>query len=344
MRPVAAALVVVLVATSVATSPASAHHSQAAYDLNSEVLIAGTLVDVSWTNPHIYLTVETAGADGSPVMQQVEVGPLAAVRTYGLTRDDLPEGAAVTVRARPNRRGGGRTVLGLDITMADGAIHPLSAEGRSSAPRPVATTQADGIAGNWVPNIDDFTIFLERLRNEAPPLSEAGLAARAAAPGPVAWTTDCTPAPAPPLTILPFLRTIEVGQDQVRMRFDAEGVDTLRIVHLGMSAHPDGVEPTLQGHSIGWWEGETFVIDTVAFAPHHFGILPGVPSSPGKHAVERLTLTENRRQLRYELSLEDPEYLTEPFVVTALWDHRPDVEPSEVACDVETARRFLEEE
>lgn len=338
MRPLAVALA----AMSASMAPASAHHSQAAYDLDVEVLIEGTLAEVAWRNPHIYLKVETRGADGVSFLQEVEVGPIAAVRTYGLTRDDLPEGAPVTVRARPNRRGPGRTVLGLDVTMADGTIHPLSAEGRSSEPRPVAA-MANGIEGKWVPNIDDFTVFLARLRTETPPLSEAGLAARAAAQGPVAWTTDCTPAPAPPLMILPFLRTIEFGEDEVRMRFDAEGVDTLRIVHVGMTSHPDGVEPTVQGHSIGWWEGEAFVIDTVAFAPHHFGLLPGVPSSPGKHMVERLTLTENRRQLRYELWVEDPVYLAEPFVVTALWDHRPDVEPSEVPCDVETARRFLEE-
>jgi len=233
-------------------------------------------------------------------------------------------------------------VLGLDVTMADGTIRPLNAEGRSSKPRPVAAV-ADGIAGKWVPNIDDFTGFLTRLRSETPPLTEAGRAARAAAQGPVAWTTDCTPVPAPPLTILPFLRTIELADDRVLVGFDAEGVDTLRTVHLGMTAHPDEIEPTVQGHSIGWWEGETLVIDTVAFAPHHFGILPGVPSSPGKHMLERLALTEDRRQLRYELEVADPVYLAEPFVVSALWDHRPDVEPSEVACDVETARRFLQE-
>lgn len=338
MKPLVAALAAVF-----AWTPAAfAHHSQAAYDLDDEVYVEGTIAEVAWRNPHIYLKVETRGADGASFLQEVEVGPLAAVRTYGLSREDLPEGASVTVRARPNRRGAGRIVLGLDVTMADGTIHPLSAEGRSSEPRPVAAI-AGGIEGNWVPNIDEFTVFLTRLRTEAPPLSEAGRAARAASQGPVAWTTDCTPAPAPPLTILPFLRTIELGEDELRMRFDAEGVDTLRIVHLGMTAHPDEVEPSVQGHSIGWWEGETLVIDTVAFAPHHFGILPGVPSSPGKHMVERLTLTANRRQLRYELAVEDPVYLTEPFVVTTLWDHRPDVEPSEVPCDVETARRFLEE-
>src|SRR5690606_17947652 len=106
MRPLAVALA----AMSASMAPASAHHSQAAYDLDVEVLIEGTLAEVAWRNPHIYLKVETRGTDGVSFLQEVEVGPIAAVRTYGLTRDDLTEGAPVTVRARPNRRGPGRTV------------------------------------------------------------------------------------------------------------------------------------------------------------------------------------------------------------------------------------------
>ena len=49
-----------------------------------------------------------------------------------------------------------------------------------------------------------------------------------------------------------------------------------------------GVTPSLMGHSIGRWEGDTMVIDTVAFTPHRFGVLT-FPSGPNKHLVERLS-------------------------------------------------------
>jgi hypothetical protein len=68
----------------------------------------------------------------------------------------------------------------------------------------------------------------------------------------------------------------------------------------------------------------------------------GGPAGSGKHVVERLTLTEDRLHIRYELTVEDPEYLTAPGTYTVLWAHRPDLEPSE-PCDAEVALRYLDE-
>jgi hypothetical protein len=53
-------------------------------------------------------------------------------------------------------------------------------------------------------------------------------------------------------------------------------------------------------------------------------------------------LTEDRLQLRYDLTVEDPEYLTTPATYTATWDHRPDLTPGS-ACDPENSERFREE-
>jgi hypothetical protein len=48
---------------------------------------------------------------------------------------------------------------------------------------------------------------------------------------------------------------------------------------------------TQRGHSIGWWEGNTLVVDTTHFAFHRSSSLDGVPSGAQKHVVERYTLT-----------------------------------------------------
>ena len=76
---------------------------------------------------------------------------------------------------------------------------------------------------------------------------------------------------------------------------------------LDLAEHPADAELTLLVHSIGWWEGETLVIDTVGFTAHRQGLGWGVPSSSRKHMVERLSLTADRRQLLYEFTLEDRE-------------------------------------
>jgi hypothetical protein len=56
-----------------------------------------------------------------------------------------------------------------------------------------------------------------------------------------------------------------------------------------------------------------------------------------------LTLAADGLQLRYELTVEDPEYLSTPTSYTAMWDHRPELAPSDAACDPEISERFREE-
>jgi hypothetical protein len=60
---------------------------------------------------------------------------------------------------------------------------------------------------------------------------------------------------------------------------------------------------------------------------------------------ERLTLTEHRTRPRYEVTVEDPMYLSAPATLTQQWDHRPDLESSQNtgACDPEVARRYKDD-
>jgi hypothetical protein len=153
----------------------------------------------------------------------------------------------------------------------------------------------------------------------------------------------CEPFPPPVLSIFPDLRTIEVNDETISLRFEgAVGLPMERIVHLGRAEHPADVAPSVMGHSVGRWEGETLVIDTAAFAPHPVGA-GFFPSGPSKRLVERLTLTPDRLRMEYAFTLEDPAMLTSPVTYTATWDHRPDLEFSGEACDPEVARRALSE-
>jgi hypothetical protein len=143
---------------------------------------------------------------------------------------------------------------------------------------------------------------------------------------------------------LPRLRTIEISDDALTMRVDADGAEAVRTIHFNPRKRPRDMEASPFGYSIGHWDGDTLVIDTIGFAPHPTGVGFGIPSSAGKHLIERLTLTPDKLQLRYELTIEDPEYLAAPASYAAVWDHRPELEPSGAACDPEIAQRFLDEE
>ncbi len=330
--------ILALTTASVAGSAAFAHHSPASYDLNQEITVEGTIAEVDWRNPHVYLTVETEGADGVPVLQEVEAASVSAAQSLGLSRNLLSPGAPVVIRAFANRRGPGRMVIGADVTFEDGSIYPLTALGRSTVVL-ASIPPADGIAGKWAPP-QDPTLVPKIL---SWPITPAGRAAQAATATGGSVSSGCGAPPPPMLTLLPQLRTIEVGEDAVTIALDYDGVEVLRTVRLDQAEHPADVAPSLLGHSIGRWDGETLVIDTVAFEPHVIGIGFGVPSGTGKHLVERLTLTEDRLGLQYELTVEDPEYLSAPATYTAVWAHRPDLEPSGEACDDDNAARFLEE-
>jgi hypothetical protein len=250
----------------------------------------------------------------------------------------LALGSNVRINAWPNRRGSGFTVLGSDITTSDGSLYPLRG-GRASRP-PTATVPATGLAGNWAPK-GQGALLMTTVYGW--PLSDKARAALAdLVNGRVQTTVGCTAIPLPMVAMLAMLRTLEVRDDRVVMKIDSDGTDVTRTVRLDLAAHPANVEPSLFGHSIGRWEGDTLVIDTVAFTPHHIGIGFGIPSGAGKHVIERLTLTADRLQLRYELTIEDPEYLTAPATYTALWDHRPDLAPG-TPCDAQNSERFRDE-
>jgi hypothetical protein len=322
-----------------AASAALGHHSPSAFDVTREVIVEGTLAQVDWTNPHVYLTVETRGANGAPLYQQVESVSIASAQSGGLRRELLVLGSSVSVRAHPNRRGSGYTVLGADITTSDGSTYALGATGRTSRP-PIATVPAAGLAAKWAPKINPRLVPTV----QGWPLTEKGRAALAAVmTGSAPITIGCTALPVPMLMQLPQLRTIEQRDASIVMKVDADGVEATRTVFLGMAEHPASVEPSLFGHSIGRWEGSTLVIDTVAFIPHPLGVGFGIPAGARKHLVERLTLTDDRLQLRYELMLEDPEYLAAPASYTALWDHRPDLAVSGAPCDPQIAERYRED-
>ena len=330
-----------VVFASALSAPAVAHHSRAAYDLSKEIVVEGAVVELAWKNPHIFVTVETRGADGKPYRQEVEVTSVSEASALGLPREALAPGTRVTLRAHPGRGGPPSRAVGLVVTSADGTVYPLNTDARV-ATRPAAVP-AQSIAGHWAPTLESFNGVFAVMASA--PLTAAARAAAAKTSAAVnaadASTLGiCEPFPPPVLSIFPDVRTIEVDGATISLRFEgAVGVPMERVVHLNQQ-HPAGLAPSLMGHSIGRFEGETLVIDSVGFLPHRNGGL-FVPAGPDKHLVERLTLSADRRHLEYTFTLEDTLSLTAPLSYTATWDHRPDLELSGEACDPEIARRPL---
>lgn len=330
MKRLATAVAAITITTLAATM-ASAHHSQAMFDTTQEVLIQGTVTQFEWANPHMYLTVETIGPDGETSLVEGEGLAITQALVDGLRRDALQPGTPVVMRMNPNRGGWGKQVRILDVTTEDGEIHPFYA----ASSRDRTLSPATSLAGKWAPNRAGVGAGFGAIGRF--PLTPAAREVQAK------MIDDglCLVEPIPFLAVLDEMRSIAVNDKEVVIHFDNSGDHVIRTVHLN-AEHPADVQPSLHGHSVGKWEGDTLVIDTIAYEPSTSGLGGSVPSSPGKHTVERLTLGDDGIRLRYEVTVTDPMYLAEPASFAMQWDHRPDLDfsPAAEACDPDVAARY----
>jgi len=336
MQRCSVSLAILLILITVA--PSRAHHSAAMFDTSREVVIEGVLTGYDWKNPHVYMAVEITGPDGEPFEQAIEAGAPSVLLPLGLTPDSLTVGERVAIRGNPNKNGPGRIALGRSLTKTDGTELPLNIGARSVRTREDAL--ATSLAGTWFAPLDSFRAYLGASNSWN--LADEGKRAKAEFDIRDASYADCIPVTAPTLMIYPVTTTVEITDDTVV--FDVDWMASRRVVYLDGRNHPDDGEPTLHGHSIGHWEGETLVVDTVQYAAHTEGMTLALPSGASKHTVERFSLAEDGRHMNYDVVLDDPEYLQEPVLYSSQLEYRPDLAPTGLACDLDVARRYLTDE
>jgi hypothetical protein len=95
----------------------------------------------------------------------------------------------------------------------------------------------------------------------------------------------------------------------------------LRRIYTDGRPHPDDPDPTFHGHSIGHWEGETLVVDTVGVVPQAYIAISeaaGVPNNGDMRIVERVYLA-SKDVLQVELEIIAPKVLTKPWKTTRIY-------------------------
>ena len=124
----------------------------------------------------------------------------------------------------------------------------------------------------------------------------------------------CLPAGVPRSTGLPYPFRLLQTPGLIAMLLEGN-VHSYRLILMNQE-HPKDVNPTWMGHSVGKWEGDTLVIDTVGFNDKTWLDPGGHVHSDKMHTVERFTrLTQN--QLKYEFVIDDPVMYTKPWG----WDY-----------------------
>jgi hypothetical protein len=332
-------------------APVLAHHGFGLFQMDTDREWSGTITKMNLVNPHSYMELDAVGDDGETLRMRCEMRAATLLRRAGWDTDIFVEGARVDIEGHPHRDDPGAcyienvtindtvevnrndqftTDAPVDLSnrplrLADGT---LNLSGDWAVEQLVLTIGPEGGNGSMIPKslIEEFAsgeLTAQDIRAMQPPrprtvYTEAGQAAVDAfdrsSPEDNPWFA-CKPTS--------FIRdwTADWPINRFVQRITPEGESIIDItyglynferrIHVGMESHPENLEPTYAGHSIGRWEGDTLVVDTIGFAA---GVLsPPTRSSEELHIVERFTLDPATMALKREYSVTDPVYLAEPY-------------------------------
>ena len=328
----------------VLTAPAWAHHGIGRFDPTRNITVEGTLTSLDFVNPHSYVHFNAVDANGAVIKMQCEMRAATVLRRSGWSPDMFVPGVAIKIAGRPHRDDP-HYCYADTLTIGDAPTleryQQLSAAPASRADRPLRLASGKpNLAGDWaqeqyimarppqgpgnlVPKsllaaVEAGEVAIADVPNHGwfpPPvtLTEAGQAASAA-------LRDLPPERNPRLscqiTSILFdwvfdgtINRITQSDDVITMEY---GRGLTRTVHMDLAAHPARIAPSRAGHSIGRWDGDALVVDTVGFEP---GSLAGAVAHSGElRVVERFTLDPATLALRREYVANDPLYFVDEYV------------------------------
>lgn len=152
---------------------------------------------------------------------------------------------------------------------------------------------------------------------------------------------ECIGPGVPSVLIVPYM--LEITQSENEVILHHEYFDTVRTVRLNEGSVPGDIERTIYGHSTGWYEGNSLVVETRGFAFDRIGAdMNGGPSGENKMVTEKYTRSADGQTLHVEFVIEDPDYLTEPYVREREYRYAPDQELYPFECEPEIAGKTRE--
>ncbi len=171
------------------------------------------------------------------------------------------------------------------------------------------------------------------------PKYEAIKKAYDAAPAQDNPASNCVPPGMPEIMTQPY--PIEFLLTPGMVTIVIEAYSQVRHIYTDGRKHPDDPDLTYNGHSIGRWEGDTLVVDSVGFTPDtplagHMG----TRHSDKMHIVERMRLRDPNT-LEISTTVNDPEALAKPFTRVASFARHRDWTIAEYVCQ-QNNRNFVD--
>jgi hypothetical protein len=328
------------------STAALGHHGFGRFDRSKEVEFTGVITGIDFVNPHSYLHFDAVTADGETLAMRCEMRAATLMRRSGWSAEMFVIGAEATVYGFGHRDDPASCYLE-DITIGDApgfnrndqfttgtvdvsgrALRLPSGEpnisGDWAQEQYVIAVPPSGRGGNLVPKSMKAAVEAgEMAIEDVPPagwgprpvtLTERG---QAQADAFRMWSTEDNPRLRCEPTSILFDWVFDGAVNRITQEADRIVIDYglysfQRVIHMNRDAHPQNIEPSYAGHSIGRWEGDVLVVDTIGFLP---GVLaPPVRHSDQLHVVERYSLDPETLELHREYVAEDPVYFVGQYI------------------------------
>jgi len=209
--------------------------------------------------------------------------------------------------------------------------------------------QAHDLSGVWMQDLGRPATVRERywiyeLTQDEPPMTDWGKtqyknakSSFGAHPYPLAETNDpiyhtCSPPGLPRIYLHPFPMQIVQVPGEVIMLFEYDSIR--HQIFTDGRAHDNALGPLWMGDSIGHWEGNTLVADTVNFNEKTWLDDGGHPHSDALHIIERFRRPDFGH-IELQLTIDDPKAYTKPWSVKLPWEFVPDTELLDWVCENE---------
>jgi hypothetical protein len=130
---------------------------------------------------------------------------------------------------------------------------------------------------------------------------------------------------------IPYHHQIVQTPNLVLILFEGN-IHTFRQIFLDRTEHLKNIEPRWYGDSIGRWEGDTLVVDTVGFNDKFWFDMAGHPHTTQLHVIEKY----HRRDfgnMEIEVTIEDPETYVKPWVIKREATLETEIEMTEYVCN-----------
>jgi hypothetical protein len=125
---------------------------------------------------------------------------------------------------------------------------------------------------------------------------------------------------------------VKVVQTPDLMLFLHESRTIYRQIFTDGRPLPRDAQPTWMGYSIGSWDGDTFVVETIGQNGKTWLDMRGLPATESLRVIERFT-RPSIGNIRIDVTIDDPKAYTKPWSVALSWSLLPDTDLIESICE-----------